>query len=121
MAHLTDASTSMIVGPELDVFITSCDSVQIDKKTKGLALKFKQVFPLCQGKITQIKGMKIKVDMGRGLGLIRGMRLNIFQDEFEVLAEARITKLDTEYLVAEILPGGDNNRLFKLNDFVVTR
>ncbi|MGA1824784.1 MAG: hypothetical protein ACMUIP_08975 [bacterium] len=121
VAHLTDASTSMIVGPELDVFITSSDSAQIDKKTKGLALKFKQVFPLCQGEITQIKGMKIKVNMGRGLGLIRGMRLNIFRDDFEVLAEARVIKLDADYLVAEILPGGDNNQLFKLNDSVVTR
>ncbi|MGA1869709.1 MAG: hypothetical protein ACMUJM_14325 [bacterium] len=120
VAHLTDASTSMIIGPELDVFLTSDDTAQVDKKIKGLALKFKQVFPLCQGKITLIKGNKIKVDMGENLGLKRGMRLNIFRNEFEILAEARIAKLDSEYLVAELLPKKDN-KLLELNDLVVTR
>lgn len=56
----------------------------------GLAMKFRDAFPLCNGRIIKKEGRTIHVDIGSENGIFPGMIYNIFKDGEEMISKAVI-------------------------------
>ena len=85
-----------------DVFSPSDDFKDINLITAGLAMKFRDSFPICTGSITSEKGNTIHIDIGSEKGIFPGMSFNIFKDERELIGKAYIRNVEEGSCEAEI-------------------
>ncbi len=88
----------------------------------GLAIKFRDSFPLCAGKITTKKGRIIHVDLGADEGLFPGMGYNIYKDKDgrELISKAVIKEVTKDSSKAGILKG-EKSWGIKRGYLVITR
>jgi hypothetical protein len=85
-----------------DVFTPGEDKQSLDTIISGLAMKFRDSFPVCAGTITGIEGKIIRVDFGMEKGIFPGMGYNIFHDEQELMARACVREVMKGASEAEI-------------------
>lgn len=88
----------------------------------GLAIKFRDSFPLCTGTITAKKGRIIQVDLGADEGLFPGMGYNIYKDKDcrELISKAVIKEMTKDSTRAGILKG-EKSWGIKAGYLVITR
>jgi len=77
-----------------DVFTPGDTSRDLKAVISGLAMKFRDSFPICTGTIIGIDEQIIQVDIGSEKGLFPGMKYNIFMDELELIGKANIKKVE---------------------------
>jgi|GEM_PF-4201807 len=85
-----------------DVFTPTESRESLDIITAGLAMKFRDSFPICSGSIISRQGNSIQVDFGSEKGIFPGMMYNIFEHEQELIATASITETRAGESEAEI-------------------
>lgn len=103
-----------------DVFTPSEEIKNIHTITSGLAMKFRDSFPVCTGTIIAKKGKTIHVDTGSEERIFPGMRFNIFKDERELIGQASIREAGEGFSEAEIQKG-DTSRDIDVGHWVRTR
>jgi len=86
-----------------DVFTPDDTAKNLTTIIAGLAMKFRDSFPLCEGIIIDKDKSIIQVDIGLEKGLFPGMRYNIFEDEREIIDKASIKKVKRKSSEAEVL------------------
>ena len=86
----------------------------------GLAMKFRDAFPLCKGNIIGKKGWTIQVDMGSERGVFPGMVYNIFNKSREPISRAVIKTVTDRSSTARILETQKSWGI-KVGDRVMTR
>ena len=74
-------------------------------RISGLAMKFRDSFPICTGTIEEKKGQTIQVNIGSEKGLFPGMRYNIFKcnRQRELLNKAAIRQVEKNSSEARVL------------------
>jgi len=127
----TETSTVMAVK---DVYCQSKSLAHIDYLLEGLALKFKQAFPLVEGAIVDINGKEVFADIGGKHNIKAEMKVIIFREEEErfrprtgtslgrntsLLGEARIFSVHEHFSKALLLTG--NAKEIHAHDLVVTK
>ncbi|MGA1792207.1 MAG: hypothetical protein ACMUIM_12025 [bacterium] len=86
----------------------------------GLAMKFRDAFPLCSGKIVKKEGRTIHVDIGSENGIFPGMIYNIFKNGKEMISKAVIQTVIEGSSTARI-PKGEKSWGVKAGYTVSTR
>ncbi|MDA1043723.1 MAG: hypothetical protein O3C57_00715 [Verrucomicrobia bacterium] len=100
----------------------------------GLARKVEQEFPFIQGRIEDVSGTSVIIDVGSEQGVTRGMRFVVLEGAHadDTLENANVRFFTEQWIqlaikqtkssqgVAEVLPGSAK-RLVQKGDFVVTR
>ncbi len=76
-----------------DVFSPQDTARDLNTIISGLAIKFRDSFPMCTGTIINRDGQIIYVNMGSKDGLFPGMKCNIFIDDKELISKAVIKKV----------------------------
>ncbi|MEW5804504.1 MAG: hypothetical protein AB1847_20620 [bacterium] len=101
-----------------DVFTPEESRESLDTITAGLAMKFRDAFPICAGSIIARKGKVIRVDFGSEKGIFPGMIYNIFEDEQDLIARASISEVGKGSSEAEISEGeeGEGNKSNRGNE-----
>jgi len=79
-ARMIDAETSLILA-EKDVYWEGSPAEGFREILEGLAHKFREHFPLCEGKIIRVTGEGALVNIGSESGLARGMRMVAFRED----------------------------------------
>jgi hypothetical protein len=77
-----------------DIFTPGDATKDLKAIISGLAMKFRDSFPVCSGTIINKEGLTIYVDVGSEKGLFPGMKYNIFKDEQELISMASINKVE---------------------------
>jgi len=85
-----------------DVFSPSEDIGNINLITSGLAMKFRDAFPICTGAIIGKNGKRLRINSGSEKNIFPGMIFNIFKDEQELIAKANIRETWDGYSEAEV-------------------
>lgn len=88
-----------------DVFTPSDDMKSLDTITSGLAMKFRDSFPVSTGNIIARKGNSIIVDIGSEKGIFPGMVFNIYKDEEALITKAFISDVEEGTCEARISEG----------------
>ena len=74
-----------------------------------LAVKFKEHFPLCEGSVISLENEKLKTTICQNDGLKQGMKLILYtgdlasEEEFTILADARVKEVKNQYSIAFII------------------
>ncbi len=85
-----------------DVFTPHENKENLHNITLGLAMKFRDAFPICTGAIIAKKRKIIRVDFGSEKGIFPGMLYNIFKDEQELIGKANIEDVREGFSEAKI-------------------
>ncbi|MEW5801633.1 MAG: hypothetical protein AB1847_05955 [bacterium] len=97
-AWVRETEKGRAIIPLQDVFTPVNNEKNREVIISGLAMKFRDSFPICQGKITKVGqgGESILVDIGSEIctGIRAGMMYNVFLDERELIDKARIEKVE---------------------------
>ncbi|MEW6379897.1 MAG: hypothetical protein AB1611_09860 [bacterium] len=94
-----------------DVFTPTESRESLETITAGLAMKFRDSFPVCSGSVVARQGKSIQVDFGSEKGIFPGMMYNIFENEQELIARANIREVGKGASEAEITGGESANRI----------
>lgn len=94
-----------------------------------LAAKFKEHFPLCQGRITALGEHEITTGICRNDGLKKGMRLLVFREDNQgvgdllILGEAKVKEVNQDSSLANLLEDSKDlaSPQLKLNMEVITK
>ncbi len=134
IARMVDTETSLILA-EKDVYWEGENLRGLRDAIGGLALKFKQHFPLCEGTIISKKLRSITIDLGSSHSLCTGMKLLAFREndplihpvtkkilgrKTEVLGLVTATEVNKEFAKGKILEKFTERDL-KINDKVITK
>lgn len=134
VAELIDSETSEVISSE-DVFDEDKSLRSVANLLERLAWKFKNDFPLLEGKVIDLEGRKkLLVDMGQETRIRKHCRLILFRDyrgsgnpghdksagtsEANQLGEARITAVFDEYSRARLVSGSGQ---IKILDRAITK
>ncbi len=116
-ARLIDAETSLILA-EKDVYREGGLDAGFKEILDGLALKFKQHIPLCEGTIIEEKSGKVTIDLGSDQSILQAMRFLAFHEsdptydpvtgmnlgkDTEILGLLSAKEIDYEFSRAEVL------------------
>jgi hypothetical protein len=99
--------------PLQDVFTPVNNEQNREIIISGLAMKFRDAFPICEGKITQVDqgGQVVYTDIGSEIceGIRAGMMYNIFLDQRELIDKARIEEVKERESEAKVWRGEKRN------------
>ena len=84
-ARMVDIDTSQIIA-EKDVYWEGPVRTGFRETLEGLALKFRQQFPLCEGTIIDTQAREVRLNLGKENAICKGMRFLVFHDEAGVAA-----------------------------------
>ena len=116
-ARLIDTETSFILA-EKDVYWEGGLDAGFKEILDGLALKFKQHIPLCEGTVIEEKSGKVTIDLGSDQSIIQAMRFLVFYEsdptydpvtgmnlgkDTEILGLLSAKEIDYEFSQAEVL------------------
>ncbi len=87
VSRIVDTETSLILA-EKDAYFEGDTNVALREVLTGLALKFKEQFPLCEGSIIDAAAPGVLFNLGRADSIFRGMRLLSFQETAPVTADS---------------------------------
>jgi len=95
--------------PLQDVFTPLNNEQNREIIISGLAMKFRDAFPICEGEITQVDqgGQIVYTDIGSEIceGIRAGMMYNIFLDQRELIDKARIEEVKERESEAKVSMG----------------
>ncbi|MCP4715494.1 MAG: hypothetical protein GY868_10280 [Deltaproteobacteria bacterium] len=74
ITRLVDTDTSVILA-EKDIYWEGDDRTVTREAMRGLALKYKQHFPLCEGTVVKVDGDQVTINLGLDSRLFEGIRL----------------------------------------------
>ena len=100
-AHFIDIETGESILFH-DVFTDKDKSAERSFIISGLAIKFRDSFPICEGEILKKKDLVIHIDIGKKEGIFPGMRYNIFKTEKELISKASIKNVTKSLSKAKI-------------------
>lgn len=131
-ARFIDAETTTILVAK-DVFEQDKSLPKLQYILKGLALKFKQSFPLLEGRVVKSEGKKVYIDRGAQNKIKKEMKVIIFRegepllhpitgnnlgcDSWE-LAEARIERVLDNFSVGKILSSSAEVKIKEKDHFI---
>ncbi len=107
---------------EHDVFTPNDTPQALKTVISGLAMKFRDSFPVREGRIINKEGQTIYVDIGKESGIFTGMRYNIFksEDRKNLITKASIKNVAYQESEAMIVERKKTNRVER-GDSVRTR
>ncbi|MBI4698152.1 MAG: hypothetical protein HY758_04390 [Nitrospirae bacterium] len=133
LTRLVDAETSAILESK-DVFDEDKSLPNIKRLMQGLALKYKQSYPLLEGMIIKKDGKDILIDLGGGKRVKKDMGMIVFREGEEIrhpetgralgsepveIGEAKIENVYEEFSRASIKKGGTEK--VNVKDRVITK
>ena len=78
-ARMVDIDTSQIIA-EKDVYWEGPVRTGFRETLEGLALKFRQQFPLCEGTIIDTQAREVRLNLGKENAICKGMRFLVFRE-----------------------------------------
>ena len=78
-ARMVDIDTSQIIA-EKDVYWEGPVRTGFRETLEGLALKFRQQFPLCEGTIIDTQAREVRLNLGKENAICKGMRFLVFHE-----------------------------------------
>lgn len=133
LTRLVDTETASVMAAK-DVFDEDKSMSGIERLVDGLALKYRQSFPVLEGVVMKKKGKIVVTDLGEDKRIKRNMRLILFRDGEEILhpstgrvfgtepvelGEAKVENVYNGYSKA-IIRKGKPDRI-KIEDRVMTK
>jgi hypothetical protein len=79
-ARMVDIDTSQIIA-EKDVYWEGSVRTGFRETLEGLALKFRQQFPLCEGTIIDKQAREVRLNLGKENAICKGMRFLVFHEQ----------------------------------------
>ena len=79
-ARMVDIDTSQIIA-EKDVYWEGPVRAGFRETLEGLALKFRQQFPLCEGTIIDKQAREVRLNLGKDNAICKGMRFLVFHEQ----------------------------------------
>ncbi len=119
---MIDTETSLDIWSD-DIYLPGDTDQVLAEVTEKLAMKIRQHFPLCKGKVLDRKRAKIKVDIGHNDGICSHTKLIVYrEDEWDtrVLSNARVESVYDDYSRALLLNEEEPNEV-DLKDLVITK
>jgi hypothetical protein len=80
IARMVDIDTSQIIA-EKDVYWEGPVRTGFRETLEGLALKFRQQFPLCEGTIIDTQAREVRLNLGKDNAICKGMRFLVFHEQ----------------------------------------
>ena len=133
-ARLINTDTSALLAAE-DVFTADKSLPQIQYMTNGLALKYKQSFPLLEGMVAQVKGREIYADFGAAQKIKKDMKFIVFREgekivhpvtgkalgsQSEELGIATVVNVMDDMSVGKLVADFDPSKI-QAKDFIITK
>ncbi len=124
VARLVDTESSLILA-EKDIYWEGANRSGLRESLEGLGLKFKQHFPLCEGRILRRQSDQVIINLGADQAIFQGMRFVVFNeaepiidpDTHEALgADTELAGLVSTREVREKFSKGDIIKLFSGKD-----
>ena len=106
-----------------DVYLKGDKDEIIPKAAEILAMKIRNHFPLCKGKVLEKSGPKIKVNIGRQQNIGEHTKMIVYrEEEWEglVLSEAKVERVFDDYSRALLL-SKENQEEIRAEDLVITK
>jgi len=131
-ARFIDAETTTILVAK-DVFEQDKSLPKLQYILKGLALKFKQSFPLLEGRVVKSEGKKVYIDRGAQNKIKKEMKVIIFREGESLLhpitgnnlgcdslelAEARIERVLDNFSVGKVLSSSAEVKIKEKDHFI---
>ena len=106
-----------------DIYLPGDTDQGLTEVAEKLAMKIRQHFPLCKGKVLDKKRAKIKVDIGHKDGICCHTKLIVYrEDEWDirVLSDARVESVQEDKSRAQLLNKKKQNEV-GVGDLVITK
>ncbi len=134
IARVIDTETTVVIDSE-EVFGPINSIKDVDLLADGLSFKFKQAFPIVEGRVIGIDLNTIQIDLGKSDNILPYMRILYFREgdvikdsasekvleqRVIILAEGKVIKVYNTYSDATVLSKKDNEDIM-VRDFVITK
>lgn len=122
IGDMVDTETSRYICSD-DIYVPGNSDDNLSEAAEKLAMKIRQHFPLCKGKVLEKKKAKIKINLGHQDDLCEHAKLLVYREaEWEslILSEARVEKVFNDYSRALLL-NKEKEKGIIAEDLVITK